>query len=222
MIKAIIFDFDGVIAESSEIKTSAFCKLFEQEGEGVAEEAVRHHLQNEGVSRYEKFMYIYKNIIKKPLTANASRNLGKRFSSLVVQNVVEAPFVKGAREFMESNQSRYKFFIVSGTPSAEMRQIAKKKNITRFFEAIYGSPTRKKDAVAEILKKEKINSQNAVYVGDSMSDYKAAADNSVFFIARIKKNTHVFRGVECPQIRNLRGLDGAIEKIEKQGVKYDR
>ncbi len=32
MIKAIIFDFDGVIVESVDIKTKAFARLFEHGG----------------------------------------------------------------------------------------------------------------------------------------------------------------------------------------------
>ncbi len=42
-IKAIFFDFDGVLADSVEIKTLAFAKLFEQYGKEVVNIVVEHH-----------------------------------------------------------------------------------------------------------------------------------------------------------------------------------
>ena len=58
-LKAIFFDFDGVLVESVDIKTRAFSKLFEREGEDVVKKVIDYHIDNGGVSRYEKFRYIY-------------------------------------------------------------------------------------------------------------------------------------------------------------------
>ena len=63
MIKAIIFDFDGVLVESLDIKTRAFAKLFGPEGPDMAKRVVDYHLQNGGVSRYEKFTDIPLNLM---------------------------------------------------------------------------------------------------------------------------------------------------------------
>ena len=60
MVKAIIFDFDGVILESLEIKTNAFKKLYKSYGTDIVDKVAIHHLENGGVSRYEKFK-IYHN-----------------------------------------------------------------------------------------------------------------------------------------------------------------
>ena len=53
MIKAIIFDFDGVICESVNVKTIAFKKLFADYPEHQ-DRIVEYHLVNGGISRYEK------------------------------------------------------------------------------------------------------------------------------------------------------------------------
>ncbi len=81
VLKIIFFDFDGVILESAEIKTTAFRRLFEEYGE--VEEIVDYHEKNAGVSRYDKFDYIYDKILKKELTSEKKDELGKRFSELV-------------------------------------------------------------------------------------------------------------------------------------------
>ena len=54
MIKTIIFDFDGVILESLDVKTEAFKKLYQPYGPSISNKVVENHLENEGISRYEK------------------------------------------------------------------------------------------------------------------------------------------------------------------------
>jgi len=63
--KNIIFDFDGVLAESVHIKTQAFYKLYEPFGVNVAEKVVQHHKANGGMSRFEKFPYYHKILLNK-------------------------------------------------------------------------------------------------------------------------------------------------------------
>ena len=59
MVKCIIFDYDGVISESVNVKTQAFAKIYECFGSDVVEQVVKHHLANGGVSRYNKIkLYI--------------------------------------------------------------------------------------------------------------------------------------------------------------------
>jgi beta-phosphoglucomutase-like phosphatase (HAD superfamily) len=96
----IIFDFDGVLVESVDVKTRAFAELFEPEGPDIVQKVLQYHLENGGLSRYEKFRYVYHNFLRRPLPESGMTELGRRFSDLVVTQVVNAPLVKGAREFV--------------------------------------------------------------------------------------------------------------------------
>ena len=58
-VKAILFDFDGVIVDSVDIKTIAFKELFSAFPEH-SREIERYHLDHLGVSRYQKFEWIYR------------------------------------------------------------------------------------------------------------------------------------------------------------------
>ena len=58
VLSAVIFDFDGVIVESLDVKADAFRSLFADHPEHV-DQIVRLHRENLGVSRYEKFRTIY-------------------------------------------------------------------------------------------------------------------------------------------------------------------
>ena len=52
--KVIFWDFDGTVKESNPVKTDAFEKLFQEFGDVLTKKIKRHHLENEGVSRYVK------------------------------------------------------------------------------------------------------------------------------------------------------------------------
>ena len=52
--KIIFWDFDGVIKESVSVKTDAFGKLFSNFGSKVSQKVVSHHINNGGMSRFDK------------------------------------------------------------------------------------------------------------------------------------------------------------------------
>ena len=214
MITAIFFDFDGVLVESVDIKTGAFAKLFERKGEDVVKKIIEYHLNNTGVSRYDKFKYIYKEILNRVLSDDEFKMLCNKFAVLVVNAVVGAPYVKGAKEFLENYASRYQCSIVTATPQEEIENIVQKRGTRRFFKAIYGAPTQKSDAVRFVLDKWRIKPNNALYVGDAMSDYIAAMNNSVNFIARINNNESLFNNIQCLKVRDLSNLNTIIEQYD--------
>ena len=72
--------------------------LFADEPPSIRKQIVKYHLENGEVSRYEKIKYIYKNILKRPLTEEKYQELLKRFSEIVVDLVCKAEEVKGATD----------------------------------------------------------------------------------------------------------------------------
>ena len=63
--QAILFDFDGVLVESTYIKTQAFYQLYLPYGKIIAKKAVDHHLQHMGIARYEKSVFVISIFFKK-------------------------------------------------------------------------------------------------------------------------------------------------------------
>ncbi|MBF0516202.1 MAG: HAD family hydrolase [Nitrospirae bacterium] len=213
MINSIIFDFDGVLVESVDIKTRAFARVFEAEGADVMAKVVEYHLQNAGVSRFDKFRYIYAHILGKPLPDERFDKLCADFAALVVDEVTNAPFVKGAREFLANFAIRdYQCFVSTATPQAEIEEIIRQRGMSAYFKLVLGAPKKKQAIVAEILDTFAINPAEAVYVGDAMSDYKAATLNQVQFIARIRGDLDVFSGVNCIKIHDLTELHEALHR----------
>lgn len=213
MIKGIIFDFDGVIVESTDIKTEAFIKLFEAEGTDIVNKIISYHRDNMGVSRFDKFRYIYSNILFRQLDDSKFNLLSRRFASLVKDAVIEASYVKGAQEFLEQNLKLYLFFVISATPQDEISDIIRKRHLDGMFKSVYGAPLTKHDVVKRILREEKISPDKALYIGDAMSDYSAAKDNGVKFIARINDNKDIFRKIDCLKIRDFLELSKILNTL---------
>src|SRR5688572_16139418 len=92
---AIVFDFDGVLVESVDVKTKAFAALYDGYGSEVVSKVMQWHLAHGGVSRYEKFRHFHRAFLSKELSAEEEKSLGERFSALVEKAVIEAPWVPG-------------------------------------------------------------------------------------------------------------------------------
>ncbi len=191
-VDLIFFDFDGVIAESFDVKTNGFRRLFEDRTEFV-DEIVAYHCRNGGVSRYVKIRHIYKEILREPLSEELYEDLCRKYSQLVFEEVIKSPFVCGAVEFLEKYYKNVPFYIISGTPEEEMRRIVKDKKLEKFFLGVYGSPTSKGDRVKEILDKNDFDKNKIYFIGDALSDYEAAVQNDIRFILRvIESEQHLF------------------------------
>jgi len=214
MIKAIIFDVDGVIIESAELKTRAFAILFADYPDKVAE-IVAYHRKNGGVSRFVKFRYIYEQILGQELSTQKETELGDRFSRIVLEEILKAPFTPGAVEFINQNKDRYLFFIASGTPEEELLNIIDHRQLSHYFREIHGSPRQKDEIIADILDRYSLQNEEVIYVGDAESDRAAAEKAGVPFIARLNLENPELQDCRW-QVKDLTELDTIIDNISPQ------
>ena len=63
----ILWDFDGVLIDSMEIRELGFRKLFQDFSIEEVEELIKFHKENGGLSRYVKIKYFYEEILQRPL-----------------------------------------------------------------------------------------------------------------------------------------------------------
>ena len=181
--EAVFFDFDGVILDSVDVKTKAFAKMFRQYGLKVEKRVVEYHLNNGGVSRFDKFRYYYEEILNQPVDEEIIESLSKQFSNLVVEGVLASPFIPGAKESLDCLKKKaIPCYIVSATPYEEINLIVEKKELKGYFKEVHGSPRKKWEICREIITKENYNPQNCLFVGDAMSDYEAAQKNGICFL----------------------------------------
>jgi len=181
--RVFLFDFDGVIVDSVNIKTEAFAELYRPFGEKVISKVVRHHRSHGGMSRFEKIHYYHKQYLNQDLSNSDLMKLANRFSRMVLNKVTKAPFIKGSFQFLKLLKDKNKIlFIISGTPEDEIKKIIKKRHLNRFFKDVKGSPLSKQENIERILKKYGILATDCVYFGDSKEDSDAASSVSIVFV----------------------------------------
>jgi len=81
--ETIIFDCDGVILNSNQIKTNAFYEVASIYGHLPALKLKEYHKLHGGISRYKKFEYLFSNILHRAYNKNEIERLLKSFSNEV-------------------------------------------------------------------------------------------------------------------------------------------
>lgn len=185
---SVIWDCDGVILNSNDIKTSAFRSVTLPFGNAASSAFVDYHTQNGGISRYDKFNYFHESIM--PIYApeviiedktEFVRDLLSKFSMEVKAGLMECEIASGLKELRVS-MAAVPWFIVSGGDQAELREVFKFRGIAGYFNGgIYGSPKDKFNIVSDLLKAKKMQLPGLV-VGDSSLDHKVAEAFGLDFI----------------------------------------
>lgn len=179
----VFWDFDGVIKDSVTVKSLAFEQLFLPYGREVAERVRQHHEVHGGISRYEKIP-IYMGWAGELATKDQIQIFCDRFSQLVLQAVIDAEWVPGVREYLQSHHARQFFVLVTATPHEEIQQILHALNMSHYFREVHGAPTLKSTAIRDTLTRTQFSPEHALVVGDSETDMEAAEVNHVPFLLR--------------------------------------
>jgi phosphoglycolate phosphatase-like HAD superfamily hydrolase len=203
---AIVFDFDGVLVESVDVKTQAFASLYEPHGEKVVRQVVAWHLAHGGVSRFEKFRHFHWHFLGTELSSSEEAGLGERFSMLVEDAVVGASWVPGAREFLESYFRSLPLYVASGTPDEELRRILDRRNIRHYFRSVAGSPLRKEDILRHFAKISGVALDRMLMIGDATTDFEGALGAGTCFLGRVKPGLSNPFPANVPVVPDLQDL----------------
>lgn len=184
----LVFDCDGVILNSNQIKTEAFRKAALPWGAQAANELVKHHRANGGISRHRKFVHFLDSIVPQfqPLAVPGSDGPGldellSRYAQAVRGALMTCPVADGL-ETLRSQTSHASWCIVSGGHQEELREVFSARGIDHLFDAgIFGSPDCKDIILARELANGTISAP-ALYLGDSRYDFEAAERGGLAFI----------------------------------------
>jgi phosphoglycolate phosphatase-like HAD superfamily hydrolase len=185
VLKAIIFDFDGVLVESVGIKGDAFVALYERESPEIRKQVLDYHNRNGGVSRFDKIRYFEKDLLERPASDAQVRIRAQEFGDIVERKVVECPWVAGAQEFLKFWHDRLPLFVASATPQEELERIVRDRGANHYFREVLGTPVTKREHIANIMNSNGWKAGDLVMVGDAITDYDAAKVNDISFVGRV-------------------------------------
>jgi phosphoglycolate phosphatase-like HAD superfamily hydrolase len=198
--KVLFWDFDGVIKDSLDVKTRAFVSLFQEYGGEISEKIKNHHLTNGGMSRFEKIP-LYAHWCGLELSDKQVQDYSMQFSQIAFQGVLNSDWVPGAESYLRENKEHQDFVLVSATPHDELNAILQALDLQKCFKSSFGSPTPKREAIANTLKSLSVLPSECIMIGDARADMDAAYANSVdFLLRRHSSNAAVFEDYLGPSI----------------------
>jgi phosphoglycolate phosphatase-like HAD superfamily hydrolase len=180
-INSIVFDCDGVLLNSNEIKTQAFFHTALPYGEEAATLLVNYHINNGGISRYHKLKYFLSEIIPSGASGPVLEELIIAFSVEVKKRLLECE-ISPCLFLLRKNMQSIKWFIVSGGDHDELNEVFKERGLSEMFDGgIYGSP-RTKIEILDDLTDNNLIKFPSLFLGDSKYDHEVATRANIDFV----------------------------------------
>ncbi|CAM3611234.1 HAD family hydrolase [Halomonas lysinitropha] len=179
----LVFDCDGVVLDSNQVKTEAFYQATLSYGEAAAQAMVNYHVAHGGISRYKKFAHFLEQIA--PLHAEQQgpdlEALLQAYAGHVLKGLLSCEMAPGL-EALRQQTPNARWLIVSGGDQAELRDVFAQRGIAGWFDGgIFGSPDTKDEILARELASGTIR-QPALFLGDSKYDHQAASAAGLDFV----------------------------------------
>lgn len=201
--KTIFWDFDGVLMDSMPVRDRGFELVLASYPYEEVEQLLVYHRQNGGLSRYVKFRYFFEVIRRETITEPEVLTLAEEFSQVMREELLNIELlIHDSIAFVKENYRNYRMHVVSGSDQNELRYLCQKLHLDQYFISIHGSPTPKKQLVADLLKEFKYPSETVVFIGDSINDWEAASFNGIDFFGY---NNMQMKGLGVDYINSFTG-----------------
>lgn len=173
-LRCIVFDCDGVLLDSVAVKTRAFAQVAEPFGAQARDRLLLFHHLHGGVSRYEKFRWLYTDVLGRQPDEGEIAVLARRFADCVEEELRVCPLIAGARETLERWHGLLPLYVCSGAPQEDVRAVLSTRGLAHFFTGIHGTPPHKAALLQRIVDEALVLPEETLLVGDSSTDMRAA------------------------------------------------
>jgi 3-amino-5-hydroxybenzoic acid synthesis related protein len=176
MLKAVIFDFDGVLINSEPLMRFAFDKCY-REVIGVGEPPTESYLDHMG----ESFPQIMKHL-------GLPISLWEPYKKICQENLHLITLFAEARTLLSKLQGEVKLALLTGKDRARTLQTLEHFDLRQFFESVVASdqlrfPKPHPEGIHRTLDMLQVKPGQAVMIGDSVSDVQCAQQAGVISIA---------------------------------------
>ena len=151
-VNTILFDCDGVILNSNQLKTQAYYKAaLPYYGHQLASSLTTYLEKNTGKPREHFFDYFLKNIVPPDISGPTSKELVDTVTKTVYKGLMEcemSPCLFALREKMYDK----KWFVISGGVENELREVFRNRSLFNLFDGgIYGGPKSKHEILSSLI-----------------------------------------------------------------------
>jgi phosphoglycolate phosphatase len=180
--KVIVFDFDGTLVDSNEVKTEGFARAFADRPEcvqAIPETLASHKLR----SRHEIIASLVRRIGGLSVAQRTVEILRRTegYSAWVESRIVEKSAVSPAGALLPQWRANATLYVCSLTPREYLERIIERIGWLPYFEAVEGYPLVKREILVRTAVRHGIRAGDVLMVGDSNEDEAAAAAAATAF-----------------------------------------
>ena len=214
-LSCIVFDCDGIILESVDVKTAAYAAICRDVAPPYEGEFLEYVTLHGGVSRFEKFEWLARKMFGRGITPEESSLFGEKFIQCCLDAVLAAPQVPGFKETAERWFGRVPMYVASGTPQYELEEVIRRHGLDHYFAGVFGTPPAKAALLAHAVRDSGGKPKQTVMIGDSKTDLDAAIIVGTRFYGR----GQYFANGNYPWDDDLTGLNEYLERVAADDVR---
>lgn len=184
----VVFDCDGVLLDSNDLKTAVFKAVLEAHDFSPAAIAAFGAFQraNFGTSRYRLFQALIDGRFGEQRPVDLATLLAD-FGARCRMGYVEQPETAGMRGALHrAGRGNRPLYVVSGSDESELRDVFAERSLGALFADVYGSPATKVENIARVREHRRQrgggDAERMLFVGDAEADMKAAEEGGADFV----------------------------------------
>lgn len=176
--RCVVVDFDGVLVESNELKRVAYYDAFVDvpESHSLVAEALAECPEGD---RHDVIALVLKKIenaqsFGRRHPVRSAAEYAARYNALCEHSVGLASETPGCSSALRALGNMVPLYVNSATPQEPLRRLIAQRGWAACFEDVLGRPRTKVENLRHIRARERLASEEIMFVGDTESDRKAA------------------------------------------------
>jgi pyrophosphatase PpaX len=188
MIGGIVFDFDGTLVDSNDLKLQTFYEVTEPyDPTGTTITRILKQFPNK--DRFVIFQALARELFTKNLTVTPKDlgNLAAQWAedyTIKCEKAIElCQEVPGTSETLQwISKQHIPIFINSRTPTTTLKRLVTLRSLHSYISEVYGAPATKSENLRHIQNQTQAKPKEILFVGDSEDDREAAREIDCHFV----------------------------------------